>query len=53
MDNKTYSLAIKQGISKAGKDYNYLEVKIGEYSARLFPTPIEQKYIANILEKNA
>lgn len=35
------SIKIKTGKSKKGNEYSYLEIKIGAYEGRLFPTPGE------------
>lgn len=41
------------GISKSGKNYSALQVTIGEYEARLFPTRAEMAYIKSFIRDNA
>lgn len=54
MNKKYTNLRVVSGVGKTSKkEYEALEVKIGEYSARLFPTKIEILYIKNILKKQA
>lgn len=44
------TIQIVEGISKKTKNaYKCLEVRVGEYSARIFPTKIELLYLENIL----
>ena len=44
-------LEIVQGVSKAGKPYECLEVLLGEDSVgRLFPTPLEMRSIKAALQ---
>lgn len=44
------TIQIIEGISKKTKNpYKALEVRVGEYSARIFPTKIELLYLENIL----
>lgn len=45
--------SIINGTSKAGKPYEALQVKIGLYEARLFPSPAELAYIKAYLSKAA
>lgn len=35
--------------SKTGEDYNYLEIKIGELEYRQFPSPVETRYVKDLL----
>lgn len=48
------NIKIVNGISqKSGNPYEALEVRIGEYTARLFPTKIEMLYIKQQLKDQA
>lgn len=38
---------------KTGKEFTCLQLKIGEYTTLLFPTPIERQYILNIVKQEA
>lgn len=44
---------IYKGVSKKGKDYEALRIKIGEYNTMIFPNKIEMLYIKTYLRKNA
>lgn len=46
------SIKIMTGKSKKGNDYQFLQVKIGAYEGRLFPTPGELELI-RIYQKEA
>lgn len=38
---------------KTGKEYKCIEVKVGAYTGRLFPTPAEIAYLEMYLQKQA
>lgn len=55
VDTKTENVSIQivEGISKKTKNpYKCLEIQVGDYSARVFPTKIELLYIESILNNN-
>lgn len=41
------------GKGKTGKDYNYIEVTIGAYQGRLFPSPAEFEYLKSLRDRKA
>lgn len=48
------SIKIGTGKSnKTGKEYKYLQVTIGEYEGRLFPTKAECAYIQSLMREDA
>lgn len=47
------SIKIITAKSKKGNDYTCLQVKIGEYEARLFPSKCECAYIKSLIQENA
>lgn len=49
--NEEVLIETVEGISKAGNPYKALEIHVGEYTARVFPTKIELMYIEHILDK--
>lgn len=49
-NNKAHvSVEIIDGVSKKGKAYQCLQLTIGEYETRIFPTKFEMKYIQGVL----
>lgn len=41
------------GVSKKGNSYNALKVEVGDYSALLFPSQFEMKYLQTVLPFNS
>lgn len=44
---------IVKGTSKAGREYECIQVKIGEYETRVFPSRAEIAYIKGLLRDKA
>jgi hypothetical protein len=36
---------------KTGKEFTCLQLRVGEYTTLLFPTPIERQYILDIVKR--
>lgn len=49
MDN--VKAEVLSATSKAGNPYSCLQITIGDYQTRVFPSPIELKYIQSVLNK--
>lgn len=43
------SIKIVEGVSKAGNSYKALDIKVGDYEGRLFPTRFEMNYLTRVL----
>lgn len=46
-------VTIEKGKTKQGRDYEFVQVTIGEYQARLFPTKGELGYLHLLAQKEA
>lgn len=51
--NPTPLIYLVSGISKKGNAYNALKVEVGDYSALIFPTQFELKYLQTVLPFNS
>lgn len=49
VQNDEIRVELISGTSKAGKPYKALQVIVGEYEVRVFPTKFELKYLETVL----